>query len=142
MRDKWQDLSSLNNPDLRFEMIWSDPADTDVVPDELQQQVARFGYGTAQFRRFMARIGCSTMVRGHERIVEGFRPVYEFPDASLYTLFSAGGETCLDLPESSNYHEVTPRGLTVSWQNGVSTITPFSIDWARYNTAARNRFHA
>ncbi len=142
MRDKWQDLSSLNDPGVRFEMIWSDPADTDAVPDELQQQVARFGYGTAQFRRFMARIGCSTMVRGHERIVEGFRQEYAFPDASLYTLFSAGGETCLDLPETSNYHEVTPRGLTVRWRDGVSTVTPFTIDWAPYNTSARNRFYA
>jgi len=142
MRAKWQDLSSLNDPDLRFEMMWSDPADTEAVPDELQQKVARFGYGSAQFRKFMAAVGCRAMVRGHERIVEGFRAVYEFPDASLYTLFSAGGETCLDLPESSNYRDVVPHGLTIRWRDGVSTITRFPIDWARYNDSAHNRFRA
>ena len=122
--------------------MWSDPSDTEAVPDELQKKVARFGYGSAQFRSFMARIGCTAMVRGHERIVEGFRATYEFPDASLYTLFSAGGESSLDLPESSNYRDVTPRALTISWKNGVSTVTPFLIDWARYNESARNRFLA
>jgi hypothetical protein len=142
VRDKWQDLSSLNDPDLRFEMMWSDPSDTEAVPDELQKKVARFGYGSAQFRSFMARIGCSTMVRGHERIIDGFHATYEFPDASLYTLFSAGGESCLDLPETSNYREVTPRALTIRWKDGSSTITPFAIDWARYNDPARNRFFA
>lgn len=142
LREKWRDLSSLNDPDLRFEMMWSDPSDTEAVPDELQKKVARFGYGSAQFRSFMARIGCSAMVRGHERIVEGFRATYEFPDASLYTLFSAGGESSLDLPESSNYRDVSPRALTIRWKDGVSTITPFSIDWASYNDSTRNRFFA
>ncbi len=142
LRDKWQDLSSLNDPDLRFEMMWSDPSNTEAVPDELQKKVARFGYGSSQFRSFMARIGCTAMLRGHERIVEGFRATYEFPDASLYTLFSAGGETSLDLPESSNYRDVAPRALTVRWRNGESSITPFAIDWARYNDSSRNRFLA
>lgn len=140
LREKWKDLSTLNDPDIRFEMMWSDPSDTEAVPDELQKKVARFGYGTSQFRSFMARIGCTAMVRGHERIIEGFRATYDFSDASLYTLFSAGGENCLDLPETSNYREVTPRALTIRWKAGVSTMTPFAIDWARYNDSARNRF--
>lgn len=142
LREKWQDLSSLNDSDLRFEMMWSDPSDTEVVPDELQKKVARFGYGSAQFRRFMASIGCTAMVRGHERITEGFRKTYDYPDASLYTLFSAGGESSLDLPETSNYREVSPRALTIRWQDGKSTLTPFEIDWARYNVASRNRLLA
>ena len=142
LREKWQDLSSLNDPDLRFEMMWSDPSDTEAVPDELQKKVARFGYGSTQFRSFMARIGCSAMVRGHERIVDGFRATYEFPDASLYTLFSSGGENCLDLPETSNYREVTPRAVSLRWRGGVSSLTPFAIDWARYCDSALNRFLA
>jgi hypothetical protein len=137
--EKWQDLSSLNDPDLRFQMMWSDPSDTEVVPDELQEKASRFGYGSAQFRNFLARIGCSVMVRGHERIVDGFQTAY---DESLYTLFSAGGATNLDLPETSNYREVTPRGLTIRWRDGVSRVTPFVIDWSRYNDAERNRFLA
>ena len=142
LRAKWKDLSSLNDPELRFEMMWSDPADTETVPDALQKKVARFGYGTTQFRNFMARIGSSVMVRGHERVVEGFRMDYDFPETRLFTLFSAGGESNLDLPETSNYREVTPRALTVRWQDGVCTITPFPIAWDRYNDPTRNRLLA
>jgi len=142
LREKWKDLSSLNDPELRFEMMWSDPSDTEAVPDELQKKVARFGYGTAQFRSFMARIGSSVMIRGHERVVEGFRTDYDFPETRLLTLFSAGGEFNFDLPDASNYREVTPRGLTIRWRGGASTITPFSIAWDRYNDPRRNRFLA
>jgi hypothetical protein len=140
--NKWQDLSSLNDPDLRFEMMWSDPSDTEVVPDELQKAVARFGYGSQQFRSFLARIGCSVMVRGHERVTEGFRKTYDFPDASMFSLFSAGGAANRDLAEDSNYREVTPMGLSIRWKNGLSRATPFAIDWARYNDGKLNRFLA
>ncbi len=142
LAEKWKDLSSLNDPDLRFQMMWSDPSDTEVVPDELQKSVARFSYGSHQLRSFLARIGCSAMVRGHERVVDGFRTSYDLPDARLFTLFSAGGATSLDLPETSNYREVTPTGLTIRWREGVSRIAPFAIDWARYGEPARNRFLA
>jgi hypothetical protein len=142
LAEKWKDLSSLNDPDLRFQMMWSDPSDTEVVPDELQKAVARFSYGSHQFRNFLARIGCSVMVRGHERVVEGFRTTYDLPEATLWTLFSAGGATNLDLPEASNYREVTPRGLTIRWRDGVSRVSSFVIDWSRYNEPGRNRFRA
>ena len=142
LAEKWTDLSSLNDPDLRFQMMWSDPSDTEVVPDELQKAAARFGYGSQQFRSFLARIGCSVMVRGHERIVEGFRTTFDFPDAKLFSLFSAGGATCLDLPETSNYREVTPKGLTIRWREGISRVSSFEIDWKRYNDPAKNRFLA
>ena len=142
LAEKWKDLSSLNDPELRFQMMWSDPSDTEVVPDELQNAAARFGFGTRQLRSFLARIGCSVMVRGHERVVEGFRTTYDLPDATLLTLFSAGGATNVDVPETSNYREVTPRGLIVRWKGGVSRVSSFAIDWSRYNDPARNRFLA
>jgi hypothetical protein len=142
LAEKWKDLSSLNDPDLRFQMMWSDPSDAEVVPDELQKAVARFSYGSHQFRSFLARIGCAVMVRGHERIVEGFRTTYDLPDATLFTLFSAGGAGNLDLPPGSNYREVTPRGLTIRWRDGVSRVSTFEIDWSRYNEPERNRFRA
>jgi hypothetical protein len=140
--EKWKDLSSLNDPDLRFQMMWSDPSDTEIVPDELQKAAARFGYGSHQLKSFLHRIGCSVIVRGHERVVDGFRTTYDLPDATLFTLFSAGGATNLDLPETSNYREVTPRGLTIRWRDGVGRVSSFEIDWARYNDPARNRFLA
>ncbi|HEY2365985.1 MAG TPA: metallophosphoesterase, partial [Polyangiaceae bacterium] len=137
--EKWKDLSSLNDPDLRFQMMWSDPSETEVVPAELQEKAARFGYGSHQFRSFLARIGCDVMIRGHERILDGFHTSF---DGSLYTLFSAGGATNADLPESSNYREVTPRGLTIRWRDGRSRVSSFAIDWQRYNDPAKNRFLA
>lgn len=137
--EKWKDLSSLNDPDLRFQMMWSDPSEAEVVPDELQQKAARFGYGFHQFRSFLARIGCDVMIRGHERIIDGFHTSF---GGSLYTLFSAGGATNADLPESSNYREVTPRGLTIRWRDGMSRVSSFAIDWQRYNDPAKNRFLA
>jgi len=142
LRDKWKDLSSLNDPELRFEMMWSDPADTEVVPDALQKKVARFGYGSSQFRSFMARIGSTVMVRGHERVVDGFHTNYDFPDSRLFTLFSAGGASNPDLPDESNYREVTPRGLTIRYKDGATTMTPFAIAWDRYSDPKRNRFLA
>jgi hypothetical protein len=142
LAEKWQDLSSLNDPDLRFQMMWSDPSDTEVVPDELQQAASRFGFGRRQLRSFLARIGCSVLVRGHERVLDGFRTTSHHPDATLFTLFSAGGETNVDVPETSNYREVTPRGLIVRWRDGVSRVSSFEIDYPRYNDPARNRFLA
>jgi len=139
LAEKWKDLSSLNDADLRFQMMWSDPSDTEVVPDELQAAAARFGFGSQQFRSFLARIGCAVLVRGHERVVEGFRTTY---DDTLFTLFSAGGRASQDLPETSNYREVTPMGLTIRWRDGVSRVSPFAIDWSRYSDPVRNRFLA
>lgn len=139
---KWKDLSSLNDPDLRFQMMWSDPSDTEIVPDDLQRAAARFGYGSHQLRSFLARIGCSVLVRGHERVLDGFRTSFDLPDATVYTLFSSGGATNVDLPETSNYREVTPRGLTIRWRDGASRVSSFVLDYARYNDASKNRFLA
>ena len=32
LAEKWHDLASLNDPDIRFQMLWSDPSDADVDP--------------------------------------------------------------------------------------------------------------
>ena len=52
------------------------------------------------------------------------------------------GATNVDVPETSNYREVTPKGLIVRWKGGVSRVSSFAIDWSRYNDPARNRFLA
>ncbi len=140
LRDKYVDLASLNNKDLRFEMMWSDPADADVIPDELQAENARFPFGRRQFHAFMSRCGLKTMVRGHERVREGFRSIYDGDEGTLLTLFSAGGKTNSDLPEKSSYREVTPMALDVKFRDGLTTFTPFLIDYARYNDPELNAF--
>lgn len=140
LAEKWKDLSSLNDPDLRFQMLWSDPSEADTVPSELQKSTARFSFGLHQLRSFLAKIGCTSLVRGHERIVEGFRTVYSASDATLVSLFSSGGANNLDLPETSNYREVTPMALTIRHRDGVSRVTPFVIDYEAYNDPTRNGF--
>jgi hypothetical protein len=138
--EKWRGLASLNDPEIRLQMAWSDPSDADFVPASLQRVSTRFPFGRLQFRRFMASIGCTTMVRGHERVVEGVRRIYGEPDAMLLSLFSAGGRTNEDLPEESNYREVTPMALSIRHRDGASRVIPFPIDYERWNDPAYNGF--
>jgi hypothetical protein len=136
--DKLKYLSALNDPEIRLQMAWSDPSDADFVPLDLQRVNTRFPFGRMQFRSFMARLGCTMLVRGHERVVEGFRRVYKDPDAMLLSLFSAGGSSNVDLPSTSNYREVTPMALTIRHKAGVSRVTPFPIAYERWNDPQYN----
>lgn len=145
IKERWKDLSSLNDPDMRFQMMWSDPSSADVIPADLQDQAARFAFGRMQFRAFMQRVGAHTMVRGHEKVLSGFATSYEDDDhARLYTLFSAGGNGNADLPPQSAYREVTPMALTISGDGSGTPagmkITPWAPDWASYNDPERNAF--
>jgi calcineurin-like phosphoesterase family protein len=142
LREKYVDLSSLNDPELRFQMLWSDPSTTEFIPEELQAQNARFPFGRLQFEKFMARIGCTMMVRGHEKIVEGFRSIYPDSSSALLNLFSAGGADNADLPPESSYREVTPMALTLRVKDGTVKVTPWAIDYGKFNDPARNRFFA
>jgi hypothetical protein len=139
--EKYKDLSSLNDPDLRFQMLWSDPSTADHIPDDLQEQNARFPFGRLQFDRFMARIGCTMMVRGHEKIDAGFADIYPDNPILLLNLFSAGGHDNDDLPETSSYRTVTPMALTIDLEDGVASVTPWAIDYKRYNDPTHNRFY-
>ena len=71
IRAKVVDLAALNDPDLRFQMLWSDPSSADYIPADLQAQNSRFPFGRLQFEAFMKRIGCTMMVRGHEKVDVG-----------------------------------------------------------------------
>jgi hypothetical protein len=137
---KWRDLSSLNDPELRFEMMWSDPSNSNFVPAELQKANARFPFGKQQFQSFMERIGCNALVRGHEKIDEGFKKVWDLGGLVLLNLFSAGGRTNNDLPENASYRSVTPMALTLVRRGGVTTATPWPIEWEPYNQPANNGF--
>jgi hypothetical protein len=141
IKAKLTDLAALNDPDLRFQMLWSDPSSAEHIPDDLQAQNARFPFGRRQFEAFMARIGCSMMVRGHEKIDAGFRPIYD-DQASLISLFSAGGADNEDLPRDSSYRSVTPMAATIRIENGTAQVTPWLIDYRRFNDPRRNRFFA
>ncbi|MCY1065846.1 metallophosphoesterase family protein [Nannocystis sp. RBIL2] len=138
--EKWADLASLNREDIRFQMLWSDPSKADMVPDELQKASARFAFGRLQFRKFMQRIGCNVLVRGHEKVNAGFKNHYGDADVRLFTLFSAGGASNDDLPQDSNYRDVRPMALTVTSKDGLVEAVPWAIDYARYQDPQRNNF--
>jgi len=141
IKAKLTDMASLNDPDLRFQMLWSDPSTADYIPDDLQAQNARFPFGKKQFEAFMARLGCSMMVRGHEKIDAGFKSMYG-DVASLLSLFSAGGAENNDLPADSSYRTVTPMAATITIEGGTASVTPWLIDYKRFNDPKRNRFFA
>jgi hypothetical protein len=141
IKAKLHDMSSLNDPDLRFQMLWSDPSTADHIPDDLQAQNARFPFGKKQFEAFMARLGCSMMVRGHEKVDAGFKTMYG-EVASLLSLFSAGGADNFDLPPESSYRTVTPMAATIRLEGGTAQVTPWLIDYKRFNDPKRNRFFA
>ncbi|MFO0762118.1 MAG: metallophosphoesterase family protein [Byssovorax sp.] len=140
LADKWSSLESLNDPDIRFQMLWSDPSEADSVPLDLQKANARFPFGRKQLKSFLGRLGARTLIRGHEKVNEGFRKVYDDPEATLLTLFSAGGATNEDLPKGASYREVTPMALSIRYDQGVSEIVPFAIDYARFNDPKVNAF--
>lgn len=140
LRERWRDLSALNDPDMRFQMLWSDPSRADVVPDELQAASARFAFGRQQFQSFMGKLGGVLLVRGHEKINAGFKDHYPKDDVRLLTVFSAGGVANDDLPEDSNYRDVRPMALTIQRTAGETKVTPWAIDYRAYQDPQRNAF--
>src|SRR5690606_31024852 len=42
IRERCRALSTLNDPDVRFQMLWSDPSRADAIPEDLQAASARF----------------------------------------------------------------------------------------------------
>ena len=140
--EKYKDMASLNDSELRFQMLWSDPSTADYIPDDLQAQNARFPFGRLQFEKFMGQLGCTMMVRGHEKIDQGFKSVYPEGQTALLNLFSAGGVDNNDLPENSSYRTVTPMALTINVEGGNARVTPWEIDYRRFNDPKRNKFFA
>lgn len=142
LKKSYQNLASLNDWDLRFQMMWSDPSSADVIPAALQEQSARFPFGRLQCLAFLQRIGCHTIVRGHEKATSGFKVNYDDEQVRLFTLFSSGGADNHDLPLDSSYREVTPMALTITMKGGDSTVVPWELDYRLYNDAERNGFYA
>jgi hypothetical protein len=141
IKQRLTDLSGLNDPELRFQMMWSDPSCADVIPAALQEESARFAFGKLQAQRFLQRLGCAALIRGHDKVAEGFRVVYDDPNVLLCTLFSSGGADNHDLPAKSSYRQVTPMALTLGHRDGATQITPWRIAYERFNEPDRNRFY-
>lgn len=140
VKEKWRDLSSLNDPDIRFQMMWSDPSTADVIPADLQDKSARFAFGRMQARAFLQRLGCDSIIRGHEKVDSGFHVNFDDGIGRLMTLFSAGGADNDDLPAQSSYRSVTPMALTIRHDANGTSITPWAPDYRAYNDPERNAF--
>jgi hypothetical protein len=142
-KERVHDLSGLNDPQVLFQMLWSDPSAVDVIPRSLQEGTYRFAFGRLQCQGFLRRLGCHTLIRGHDKIDEGFRRSYDDPGVLAVTLFSAGGATNRDLPPESPYRSVRPMALSI--QAGALDdrvlIDAWPIDYAPYNAPALNRFY-
>jgi hypothetical protein len=139
--EKYENLGSLNDPMLRFEMAWSDPSSADHVPRELQAKTSRFAFGRRQLHRFLARMGANVLIRGHEVCESGFRTVYDDGRAMLLNVFSAGGHLNDDLPPTSPYRRLSPGALTLRLENGAIEATPWRIDYEPYVMPGGNHFY-
>ncbi len=142
MREHFTDLSSLNAQPVRLDMMWGDPSDTEVVPEELQERATRFSFGRHQSKAFLERIGCHTMIRGHEKLNDGYGVTYQDDDQVVVTIFSAGGSLNEDLPLNSSYRRVDPKALTVRYLNGEAKVEPWSIAYRPYVSPELNGFYA
>jgi uncharacterized tellurite resistance protein B-like protein len=134
----YRDLSSLDDLEIRFQMMWSDPIETDHIPVELQRENPRFTFGRNQFRAFMERTGCLAVVRGHEQVEAGFRTVFDVAGRQLHTLFSAGGHDNPDLPPESRYRGVVPMALTVTRTADAVRAVPWPIRYQAFGTGEHN----
>jgi hypothetical protein len=144
IRERIHDLTGLNDPQVLFQMLWSDPSSVDVIPRTLQDGSYRFAFGRLQCQGFLRRLGCHTLIRGHDKVDEGFRRSYDDPGVLALTLFSAGGAENRDLPASSAYRTVRPKALTIRSPGGLDAqiaIESWPIDWAPYNSPALNGFY-
>ena len=142
LKTKWDDLSSLNLSECRFQMMWSDARRLDVVPAALQGATTRFAFGRLQAQAFLGRLGCHTMIRGHSRVENGFQVEYDDDKMLVMTVFSAGGADNEDIPTRSNYRLLTPMALSLSGCDGEYTAQPWPIDYAAYNHPDLNGFYA
>ena len=140
LKERYKDLSSLNDEDIRFQMMWSDPSAADVIPADLQDKASRFMFGRMQFKAFMQKVGTTTMIRGHEKVNAGYHVQYDDDRARLVTLFSSGGIDNADLPAESTYRSVTPMALTITHDGTESRITPWAPHYGSYNDPERNAF--
>ncbi|MFO0640547.1 MAG: metallophosphoesterase family protein [Polyangiaceae bacterium] len=140
LKERYKDLSSLNDEDIRFQMMWSDPSAADVIPADLQDKASRFMFGRMQFKAFMQKVGTTTMIRGHEKVNAGYHVQYDDDRARLVTLFSSGGIDNADLPAESTYRSVTPMALTITHDGSESRITPWAPHYGSYNDPERNAF--
>jgi hypothetical protein len=143
-REKLGDLAGLNDWNVRFQMMWSDPSTVDVVPKALQDSTYRFAFGRLQCLGFLQRVGCHTFIRGHEHVEPGYRVSWDDDRMLFVTVVSAGGATNADLPPDADLRLARPRALTLLHygdRDGRSEIEIWPLDYGPFNLGAHNGFY-
>ena len=140
IKERFTDLSSLNDPYLRFEMMWGNPSPAAVIPAALQSRTNRFSFGRLQAQAFLQRLGCHTVIRGHQQVRAGFEAAWPEAPVRLFTLFSAGGIDNEDLPPDCPYRKVLPMALTLTHRDGTTRLSPWAIAYQAYANPAFNGF--
>jgi hypothetical protein len=120
--------------------MWSDPSSADIIPASLQKETVRFPFGRLQALAFLQRLGCHTIIRGHEKVLSGFEKTYDDSNMLLITLFSCGGKNNNDFPVTSGFRKVTPMALTLTVKGKEVNIKPWPIDYQLYNKPEYNSF--
>ncbi len=142
--EKVRGLAGLNDWEVRFQMMWSDPSVVDVIPRPLQEATYRFGFGRLQCQNFLKDIGCNVLVRGHEHVLTGFWANYDDDHLLAVTVLSAGGAGNLDVPAESDFRLTRPMALTVRTAGGLDgpvDLEAWPIDYAPLNDPRRNGFY-
>jgi hypothetical protein len=143
-RARWKGLASLDDPAVRFQMLWSDPSFVDVIPRALQDQVVRFGFGRLQCEAFLQQMGCYTLIRGHGQPATGFRQDALGDHVAILTLCSAGGPDNRDLPAVCDLRLVRPMAMTILLEGGLdgaADVAVWPIDYGPYNAPEHNGFY-
>jgi hypothetical protein len=142
VKERYRDLSSLNDPDRASRCCGGDPSLADVIPRPCRTSPRGSRSGRLQALAFLQRLGCHTLVRGHEKVNEGFRRVYDDDHQLVISLFSAGGEHNDDLPADSSYRSVTPMAMTLRFHGGRARSCPGASSTRRSTTRAGTRSSA
>jgi hypothetical protein len=144
-RESLGELAGLNEWVLRFQMMWSDPSAVDVMPRKLQDLTYRFAFGRLQCRSFLQRLGCHTLIRGHEHLAEGFERFFDDEHTLAMTIFSSGGPTNADLPRGADLRGTRPKALTILTEGDRDAPARFELwplDYRRYNRPESSGFYA
>lgn len=145
IKARFEDLTSLNDPAIRYQMLWSDPSISDVIPRNLQETSVRFGFGRLQCQAFLQRFGCHTLIRGHGMVPMGFHRNFDDEGVMLVTLCSTGGLENRDLPKISDYRMVRPMALSLRTPGGLDgpvELDAWPVEYKPFNESENNGFYA
>ena len=142
-KERWKDLSSPQRPRhaLPDDVERSERRPTSSPPSCRSRTRASRSGGCSSARSCSAS-AAHTMVRGHEKVDEGFQHgLRRRPTRAAQRCSPRAAATTTTCRRQSSYREVTPMALTMTGQGRPrAQVTPWAIDYERYNDPERNAF--